>query len=117
MSESNVLIAFHLAGGYTQALQIRVEKNTAAGAGFAVNDADTTAGEVLDILDVLGIAACGEDALFPHGIRDHGHGVSSEAAPDLGEIRFAAGVVAQMRACHVDTALLQQFQRLRTVAM
>ena len=66
---------------------------------------------------LLGLPASSDDAFLPDRKSDHGHGVSWKHAADLRKVRLAARFIAQVGACDMDAAFLQQLERLRAVAM
>src|SRR5580658_2899926 len=78
MAASQAIITMHISAGNTQTIEMRIEQEAAARAGFAINDADIAPREVRDGVDRLGIAGGQHKAFLPNGQRDDRHAVPPE---------------------------------------
>src|ERR1700733_392383 len=117
MSRSNAIVSADILSIDFEAFQGRIEQCPAARAFFTIDDGDVATGQVLDGLDTFWIAGSGNNPFFPHRECDDGNGVLGKKPSNLWKVRFTARFIAQMGARDVDAPVLQQLERLRTIAM
>ena len=115
MADGDLPVAFDDARIHPGLLQMGIQQNTAAGAGFAIDDGYILARQVRNALDAFGISAGDDDPLLPDRIGDDGNGAFWEMFSHGRKIGLAGGFISQMSSGHMNEGLLQQIQGLGTV--
>lgn len=105
MAEGHPGVAGDMEGVDTGLFQEFIEKGAAAGADFAVDEADVFAGEVFGFADVLGVAGGDDEAFFPAGEGDDGEVLGGEVFAEKGEVELAGLGVFEVGAGDVGFAI------------
>src|SRR2546425_7042907 len=101
MSPEQAIVALDRGGGHLRLPQQAIEEAARARAGFAVDEANARARDVLRFADAAGIAGGGRETLFEGGGGDHHPRAGRESATDEGKGEFPRFLVGEMRALDV----------------
>ena len=95
-----------MAGNNSCAAQVRIQQISGSRPGFAVDDHDVPARQIVYSFDVFRISARNDNPLLPDCIGDNCDGIFWKLLPDDREVGFAGCFISQVSAGYMDEGTL-----------